>query len=757
MARTTKVFGVLGSAAAALLTTTSVHAQTRSAPIVLDPVNVTSAKQKQAKSKSAPQKRLPRRSVTPGAGPVVAAPPLSQPLASPSGVAPVQGYVAKATTAGSKTDTPIEEIPQSVSVVGRSEIEDRNAGKVDEALRYTSGVFAQPFGTDTDTNWLFIRGFQATQTGVYQDGLQLYGYAFGAFYVDPFGLERIEVLKGAASVLYGGSNPGGIVNNVSKRPTGERLRYLEAGVNDAGNAHLAFDISDRAGPAVAYRINGRIAGGETYSDFQDGFRGVISPTLKWSDGRTSLTVLANYTHVDEKHGGGSFLPYVGTVVPASFGRIPRDANYTEPSLDRYEREQASIGYEFEHKITPDLVVRQNARFGVADVSEVNLYPNGYQTTDSLARINFGHDTSVSTFLLDNQVTWRVHAHGAEHTVLAGVDYKYFNIDQVQGSALFGTTTPIRVLNPIYGVPQTPRVSYLNQDLTQKQIGTYIQDQIRFGGGWLLTLNGRYDWVSTESQDGPTYYAPAQNAQNDSHDAQASGRAGLAYSFRNGLTPYASVATFFNPVIGTTTGGDFFKPETGQQYEFGVKYVPTFVDAVITAAWFDLTRQNVLTADPTNIFAQVQTGEVTSRGFEIEAKANLTKALRLTAAFTAYDLTITKDTDASIVGRRPYVVPEVMASFSLDYTFRHTHTVLDGVTVGGGVRYLGSSFADQQNTLEVPEVTLFDAKIGYSIDNWGIDLNVSNLFDEPYVASCQGALVCSYGEGRVVKVKTHVKW
>jgi iron complex outermembrane receptor protein len=728
-------------------------------PTELDPLVVTGQKPKPGKKKSV-AKKAPAKAPAAAATPAPGAPSANGPTTA-SATGAVNGYVATATTTGTKAPTDITEIPQFVSLVGRTEIDDQGAQKVDEALRYTSGVFAQPFGSDTDTNWLFIRGFQATQTGIFQDGLPLYSHGFGAFYIDSFGLERIEVLKGPASVLYGGSNPGGIVNYVSKHPDGERVRYLEGGITDTGFAYLGFDIGDRAAPGFDYRVTGRIAGGDGYYDFQDdGFRGFISPTIRWSDDRTSFTLLANYSNIDETHGAASFLPYVGTVVRAPFGYIPRESNYTEPDLDTYEREQGSIGYEFEHKFSPDLIVRQNVRYGAADVYEHNLYPNGYVGGDAasgmLDRVNFEHDTTISSFLIDNQVEWKTGDRFVEHTVLAGLDYKYFNIDQVQGSALFGTTTPISVVNPVYGVPQTVPVSYLNQDLTQEQIGAYVQDQIRFGGGWIVTLNGRYDWVWTEAKDGPNYYsAPDFHNTTTSEDGEASGRAGIAYTFKNGLTPYASAATYFNPVIGTTAEGDLFKPETGQQYEVGVKYAPRFLDTIVTASLFDITRQNVLTTNPANIFAQIQTGEVTSKGFEIEAKANITESLRVTAAFTALDLEITKDTNAAIVGNQPFVVPEIMASASFDYTFRGN--AFDGISIGAGVRYYGESYADQENTLKVPDVTLFDAKIGYEWQNWGIDLNVTNLFDEKYVASCQGVSVCSYGEARTVKLKTHVTW
>lgn len=681
-----------------------------------------------------------------------------------SGVGKVKGVVAKKTTTGSKTATDITEIPQSVSVVGREEIDAQGAQKVDEALRYTAGVFAQPFGPDSDTNWLFIRGFQATATGTYLDGLQLFSYAFGGFYVDSFGLERIEVLKGPASVLYGSSNPGGVVNYVSKRPAFERQRYAETGVNDAGNVYLGFDVGDVANNTVAYRMTGKIAGGDGYSDGQHGWRGFVSPSVTWKpDEATSLTILANYSHIDENHNGGSFLPYEGTVVDrvvggVNYGRIDRDANFFEPSVDKYEREQGSIGYEFSHSFDNDWTVRSNARFSAAKINEVSVYPNGWASATELDRINWDHDTRVRTFLIDNQIEGKVSTGAFEHTLLGGIEYKNYTIDQVQASALFGTTPPIDAFHPVYGAPLTERVSYTNQDLTLSQLGIYAQDQIRFGSGWLVTLNGRYDRAWLESDDGPTFYAPTQDVHKERRDGQWSGRAGIAYEFNNGLTPYASVATFFNPLIGDDAlTGELFVPEEGEQYEVGLKYAPSFIDGLFTVSLFDLTRRNV----PSNVtaFTQTQTGEVRSRGVEFEGKVNVTDDFRVTGALTAYDLKITKDEDAALIGKTPFIAPEVMASAAAEYRFRGDGWY-DGITVGAGLRYIGSSWGDNENTLKVPAATLADVKLGYEKDNWGVDLNVTNLFDKTYVSSCQiNALgqTCSYGEGRSFKLKLHTTW
>jgi len=687
------------------------------------------------------------------------------------GVGPVEGVVARSTRTGMKSGTEITAIPQAVSVVGREEIDDMGAQKADEALRYTPGVFTQPFGPDSDTNWLFIRGFQATATGTYLDGLQNFSQGFGGFYVDSFGLERIEVLKGPASVLYGGSNPGGIVNYVSKRPNFSREKYVETGINDAGTGYVGFDFNEVANESVALRMNGRLQGGDGYSDFQKGWRGIISPSITFKpDEATTFTILGNYTHIDENHNGGSFLPYDGTVVDrivggVNYGRIDRDANFTEPSIDDYQRRQGSIGYELEHTFDNDWTARSSARFGRASVEEVSVYPNGWSLIGGpteLARINFDHDTSVSTFLMDNQIEGTVETGSVEHHILAGIDYKRYNIDQVQSSGLFNPVydNPIDAFDPVYGSPLNPRVSYLNQDLTQQQVGVYVQDQMRFGGGWLVTLNGRYDWVKTDADNRPNFYGTPADFS-DSTGA-ASGRAGLAYEFANGLTPYVSVATFFNPLIETNVAtGQLFDPEEGVQYEAGIKYAPTFIDGVFTLSVFDLTRTNVLTAaapTPTNPFpSNVQTGEVRSRGFEAEAKVNVTEQFKVTAGLTAYDIEITEDANPAWVGNTPFIVPEVLASVSADYTFRNGDAWYDGVTAGAGVRYVGSSFADNENTLKVPDVTLVDLKLGYEKDNWGVALNVTNVFDETFVSSCQGVNVCSYGEGRAFKLKAHARW
>ncbi|WP_104666345.1 TonB-dependent siderophore receptor [Ensifer adhaerens] len=679
---------------------------------------------------------------------------------------PVEGYVAKATTTGSKSATAIAEIPQSVSVVGREELDDRGVvNKVDEALRYTPGVMAEPFGVDPDTDWFYIRGFDATQTGVFLDGLNLFSYGFGGFQIDPFMLERVEVLKGPASVLYGGANPGGIVSLISKRPTEESSTYVETGINNNGNAFLGIDVNRPLDDAINYRVTGKVSGGNNYTDHSEDLRGFILPQITYQpDDSTSLTVYGLLQGLDQVHTGGGFLPYEGSVVDASFGKIDRKAFFGEPDIDTGTYVQQMLGYEFKHEFDSGWQFSQNLRYGHLYKHENGPYTYGYYdpslpfpvstkpaTSDNkLYRLGFEATSKVDTFAVDNRVEGEFETGALEHSLLVGLDYKFFRLDHVQASS---AGTPISATDPVYGAPQPANAIYINQVITQQQIGVYAQDQIRFGDGWLATLNGRYDYVDTGTDNGPTFWAPTQNSSFDYSEGALSGRAGLAYEFDNGLTPYLSVATFFNPVVAVTATGNT-KPEEGEQFEAGIKYEPTFFDGVLTASIYQLTKRNALVTDPWTSLS-TQTGEVRSRGIEFEGKVNLNESWKLIAGLDFMDIEVTEDADRALIGKSPYLVPDAQASLWVDYTVQQG--ALEGVSLGAGVRYRGESWADKENTAKVPASTVFDAALRYEKDGWGAALNVTNLFDKEYVSGCSGLLVCGYGDARTVTLKLSKTW
>lgn len=668
-----------------------------------------------------------------------------------SGVGEVKGVVAKKTRTGSKSAADLNEIPQSVSVVGREQMDMQSPQKIDEAVRYVPGVVSSTYGTDADTDWLFIRGFQADQTGVLLDGLPFYQTGFGTFLMDPFFLERIEVVKGPSSSLYGGGNPGGFFNYVSKRP-GERHRYVETGVNSWGNGYVAADIGDKIDDVFSYRVNGKVSGGGWETDQSEDLRGAIAPSFKWQpDESTSFTVLASLSRTDLVHTSTGFLPYEGTVVPNGAGvRIPRDFFYGEKGVEKYDRTQAMIGYEFSHTFDNNWTVRQNLRYGLVSLEEDGYYGNGL-VGSRLGRFRFAHDTDVGTFSVDNQLEGQVQTAGLEHNLLFGLDYRYYNIDQAQaaGDWMWAGDTSIDVLNPVYGGPYIPLgAPYIDSDTTLNQVGLYAQDQIKFGNGWIATLNGRYDFIST------TLDNRLSGATNMADDGEFTGRAGLAYEFENGLTPYVSYSTSFSPSL-EANGDTLFAPDKAKQWEAGVKYAPTWFDGLFSVAVFDLTRSNVLGPDGNIPPRTAPVGEVNVRGVELSAQANLTDNLKLLGGISYLDAEVPKATAATPVGNTPVQILDLTASLWLDYTF--TSGALEGVGVGAGVRHVGESFANPENTFTVPAATVVDAAIRYNKDNWGVSLNASNLFDKEYVASCLSLGSCGYAPGRTFTLKAHVKW
>lgn len=663
---------------------------------------------------------------------------------------PVGDQTNPATTTGSKMAAKITEIPQSVSVIGAATLAAGNINKVDAALSYSAGVQAQPYGYDSDTNWFFVRGFSGTSTGAFLDGLPSYSYGFGGFYIDPTGLERIEVLRGPASALYGAANPGGIINMVSKRPTGVPGGADTLGVDSTGRVWAETDRQGVTASGLAWRFVGKAERTDDMGVFEDGGRLFLAPSVQFAlDGGTEVTLAATYTRIDEDHVGGGWLPYVGTVVDAPFGRIDRDFNTSEPGYDWYKRDQLTVSAEVSHDFGNGWRLVNNSRLGWSEVDESALYAYGYAgfsptPTDpnfTLSRIFFQHQTETRTALNDLRLENTFQTGGAEHRMMLGFDAKWFEMDQVQASVAWpDAATGLSVTNPIYGGVQPATTPYLDNLVTQTQFGLYAQDQIRWGDGWIATLNLRHDIARTEVSDDRTTGA----AGSDRKDGETTWRLGLAREFGNGLTAYGSASTYFNPQVVTTAAGNAVGPETGHQAEIGVKWAPA-ADTLVTLAAFDMTRQNISQSMWTGAgYDYFQIGEVRSRGLELEAQHDFGNGLTISASATTMDIKIEDDINATIIGNRPYIAVEQMATIKADYALAS----VPGLTLSGGVRFIGASWADNANTLKVPSVTLLDAGASYEFaDGWKANLAITNLTDEVYVASCQNATGCYYGEER----------
>ncbi|NIY73317.1 TonB-dependent siderophore receptor [Marivivens donghaensis] len=667
------------------------------------------------------------------------------------GTGPAEG-ANPATLSGTKTAAPLTEVPQSVSVVGSDTLIQQNARKVDEALAYTPGVQAAPYGYDSDTNWFFVRGFAATATGAFVDGLQNFSYGFGGFYVDPYQLERVEVVRGASSALYGGSNPGGLVNMTTKRPTGEETREVETGIDSDGGAWVATDINTTRN-GVDYRLTARAAQTSGNGVFEDGYRGFIAPSATFQTANGELNVSASYTNIQEDHVGNSWLPYVGTVEEADFGYIARDFNSGEPGYDWYDREQFTLGAEYTGALG-EWALTSNNRFSYADVSEGSVYAygyNGYSATptdadNTLSRIKFDHFTETTSFASDNRIENTYVTGGMEHDLMFGLDLRTVEIDQVQSSVAWpDAATTLSASDPQYGAAQPDTSPYADNVINQTQVGLYAQDQIRFGDGWIATLTGRQDWVETTASEDRTSGAAGSNRE----DSEFSGRVAIAKEMANGWTPYASISTYFLPQIETSSAGADITPETGEQREIGAKWASADGSSFVGVSAFQIDRTGIVQSTWNGAgYDYTQLGEVRSTGFELEANHDFGNGVKAQLALTTMDVEVRDDANAALVGKTPYATIEDQASLH----FKWTPTALPALTLNGGVRYSGASWADNANTQAVPAVTLYDAGANYAFnDSWSANLAVTNLADTTYVASCQTNLNCFYGEGRNVSL------
>lgn len=339
-----------------------------------------------------------------------------------------------------------------------------------------------------------------------------------------------------------------------------------------------------------------------------------------------------------------------------------------------------------------------------------------------------------------------------HRLLAGIDYQHADAEAAQGfasaQAFGGTTPPIDVFDPVYGSP-TPLPARVDNGARQEQVGLYLQDQVEYGR-WILGLNGRYDWAKTELQDRLFFTAGGDSRQ---EDEEFTGRVGLLYRFPSGLAPYASYSTSFLPAIGSDPGGRPFEPEKAKQYEAGIKFQPPGSRSFLSVAYFDLTRENFIQSNPLT-FVQEQTGEVRSRGVELEGVANFPFGLDLIASYTWLDAEITRSNDPAEIGARPTQTPRQLASLWAQY--RLFGGPVRGLGVGAGVRYIGANFGDTPNTVKVSSVTLVDAALFYDWGRVRLAVNAHNLFDKEYVAAAFGSFA-TYGLRRTVIGSLRYRW
>ena len=670
------------------------------------------------------------------------------------GVINAQGYVALSTATGSKTDTPVVEVPQSVSTVTEAQIRDRNPQNLREAIAYTPNVRVNAYGTDPRFDSFFVRGFNLTNTGVFRDNLRQPTGGYGYFLTEPYAIEGISILRGPSSALYGATGAGGLYNVISRRPSAQRQQEIGLQLGSYNRYQAQFDLT---GPVdddgeFLYRLTGlgRLAQTEYASVDDDKF--LIAPAFTWRPQEgTRLTLLTEYSRSQT---GGNPAYYNDR-----YGHVTR-LEAGDPAFSELDHRQWRIGWEFEHAIDSVFTLRQNARYSQQNIDAKYVYTyNGAAHAANPLLIDRGTGYEINTldaFVIDNQMQARFATGEITHTVLAGLDVTWSRYDASSG---YGTAPPLSMLSLNYGgFIATPALTAATRQ-EQVQAGLYLQDQIRYGG-WTLTVGGRHDWLSTDT-DNTDLTSGARTSLNQTERAW-SGRIGLTYQTEFGLVPYASLSTAFSPNIGVNaTTRAPFEPTTSTQQEIGVRYVVPGTNAMLTAALFNIDQNNGLFYQVVDgINTQVQRGRLRSRGVELEAVASLDNGVSFTAAYSYTDLRIKEGTEGT-VGNAVSSVPFHLAS-AWTYYAPQEGELFHGLLIGAGARYIGRSYGDDTNTITNGARVLFDAVLGFDLSAIGaqyngfrLQVNASNIFNRRDT-TCTGGY-CYIDSGRFVVGTLAYRW
>lgn len=724
----------------------------------LPPVSVDVPKQKPRvqTSRSATASRTNARGARrgPARTPTAQAAPAPVPSLNERAYPGTHGYVADTASAGSKTNTPLIDTPRSVTVIDRKELDDRAVSNVVDAVRYTAGATTENYGFDPRFDEIQLRGFPVVTFGDFRDGLKQLPANFATWRTEPYQLSGIEIIKGPDAVLYGQSVPGGLIDRRSKLPVDNQVNEIELQGGTFGRAQAAFDIGGaNQDKSMLWRLVGLGREGDTNYDIADK-RLLLAPSLTWRP--TVDTTITTYALLQKDETDANV-----AMINDSSGQLLRVNGKTlrssDPSYDYMKTQQAQIGYKVEHRFDDIFTFRQNTRFGILHAE--SRYLDGSLDADNptifdRAPVSVGDD--VHSWQTDNMLQADFATGPVTHKALFGVNYDYSVWDFKLG---YGDVNPAYALDttdPHYGIsgPTTPYTSGLHS--TQDQVGIYMQDQMKLGG-WRLSVSGRQDWASRTQTD--AFTGGDQQSRNDSAFSYS---AGLLYHFDNGIAPYVSYATSFQPRTELGIDNSVLAPSTGKQIEAGIKYQPRR-DVLLTASVYDLREKNAATIAgylDGGVAYYESLGETRVQGFEFEARAHITPELETVTAYSYTDARITDSSDPTQIGNTPAVTPKNTASSWLNYTFLNGG--LEGLGFGAGVRYVDATWTANDNTARNGAYTMADlalrydfSKLGRQFKGYSASINVTNVANQE-VAVCNTGY-CYLTQGRTVIGSLRYRW
>lgn len=643
-----------------------------------------------------------------------------------------RGYRAPNATTGSRTDTPIRDLPFSVQVIPQELLRDRQVQSVNEALQTVAGV-----SPDNPSYSAFegvtIRGF--TGRNIIRNGLRDDTNITNRIAVP--NIEQIEVLKGPAGALFSQGGPGGTVNIVTKKPLPIPRYTIEGTIGNFGTygGFLDFTGPLNDSKTVLYRFIAGASTTGTFIDFFDRRNFVVAPSLTWQiSPATKLTLEGEYTISEQPNARG--LPAKGTVLPNINGKLPRNRFIGEPEdeLDQNDRYSLRLGYTLEHQLSANWQLRNAFRATFQQVPQNSLFPSALLDDErTLERGLFvAKNQSQNNYILDTNVVGTFRTGDVAHKLLFGID---LNRDVYQSDGQEFVLAPIDIFNPVYRQPRGEQLGeFPKEPFITDSLGIYLQDQIDLLPNLKLLLGGRFDIVSQKIEF-------ADGTESFQQDEAFSPRVGLVYQPTDSLSLYASYSRSFLQSVGTAFDNALFQPERGTQYEVGIK--ADWLDRRLstTLALYQITRSNVLTADPANPNFSIQTGEQRSRGIELDIAGEILPGWKIAAGYAYTDARITED-NTFAVGNRINNVPE--HAVSLWTTYEIQTGSLKGLGFGLGLFYVGERQGDLDNSFEVPSYTRTDATLFYRRDNYRIGLNIENLFDVSYFETAESPLRVYYG-------------
>lgn len=644
---------------------------------------------------------------------------------------------------------PFRQAKSAVSIKA-DEIAEQGIRKMDEVGRYQAGFTNQAYGSDNNTNWFTIRGTSASQSF---DGLPAAEYGFFTPHVDTFGVEAVEVTKGSDALTYGAANAGGLINYVSKRPHKEQVGQgiAEAHVGNKGQRGIAADYTGalNADQSLRYRLVGsyKHADGDWNGTRNESYYFAPSLAFDFSE-RTNLTLLSSIQK-DVGVPSSNFMPQSGSLVPTDLGYIDRNSNLGDPTQDHEKNLAKSIGYEFSHDFGNGLRFNQNYRYQhvqnrhLGAYAYPSAYDNNWVPQPLSAANNYSVDRGVvfndgtaKSHSFDNRLTWRFQNDNIDNTLLGGIDYRHQKIDALY--TLFGSGAPVNVHTPSasYGQPFT--VDAPNTGIKARQLGFYLQNSTKLYDTIGITAGIRHDRARSEEVVNNNQ---AVKANHTSYSGS------LMYFAPHGINPYIAYSESFSLPTGLSGNQTLYSPKTTEQYEAGVKYLPSWVDGSFSLAVFKARDKGALISN--NIGATVSSeSPIKRKGVEIQADAQITDNLKGVFAYT-YLSSIT-DADGNTV--RNHLIPKHSASLRGVYQFNKG--ALNGLDIGAGIRYTGNSYTQAGSLYagrQVPSSTVFDAFAKYRFArDWEAQINVDNLTNRRYLSGCD--YNCYYGAERSITGK-----